>query len=216
LLLLAPAPTIGVTAALFVAPGPTGHAIYTACKIWILLLPAAWYLGVERGRPSWSPPRRGGLLAGCLSGLAIGATVLIGFWTVAHERVDPELVREAAGSMQLLSPPDYLLAAAGWTLVNSLMEEYVYRWFALRQLRALMSDPAAVVASAVIFTVHHVLAVSVYLGTLETVLASTGVFVGGLLWAWLYLRYGSVWPPWISHVFADLAIFIIGWHLLFG
>jgi membrane protease YdiL (CAAX protease family) len=216
LLLLAPVPTIGVTAALLVAPGPVGHGIFTACKVWISLFPAAWYLLVERGRPSWSRPTRSGILIGCLSGVAIGSTILIGFWTTVHDRVDPALVREAARGMKLVSPPSYLLAAAGWTLINSLMEEYVYRWFMLRQLRMLSSTTAAAVISALIFTTHHVIAVSVYLGTLEIVLASSGVFFGGLLWAWLYLRFRSIWPSWISHVLADVAVFVVGWYLLFG
>lgn len=216
LLLLAPVPTIGVTAALLVAPGPMGHGIFTACKIWILLFPAVWYLVVERSRPRWSRPTRSGILIGCATGLAIGSTILVGYWMVVHDRVDPALVREAARGMKLVSPPSYLLAAAGWTLVNSLIEEYVYRWFMLRQLRVLSSAAPAAVISALIFTVHHVIAVSAYLGPLEIVLASSGVFFGGLLWAWLYLRHRSVWPPWISHVLADTAVFVVGWHLLFG
>jgi len=126
------------------------------------------------------------------------------------------LVRQAARTMTLLSPPDYLLAAAGWTLVNSLMEEYVYRWFVLRQLRAVTTDLVAVLGSALVFTAHHVVAVSVYLTPALTVMASLGVFLGGAAWSWLYLRYRSIWPPWISHVLADVAVFVIGWHLLFG
>ena len=112
-------------------------------------------------------------------------------------------------------PPKYFLAAAGWTLVNSLMEEYVYRWFVLRQCRALTGNVPAIIGSALIFTVHHVIAVSVYLGPVLTILASSGVFIGGLLWAWLYLRYRSIWPAWISHVLADVAVFVVGWFLLF-
>ena len=41
LALLAPVPSIGVTAALVVAPGPVGQAVFTACKVWLLLLPTA-------------------------------------------------------------------------------------------------------------------------------------------------------------------------------
>jgi membrane protease YdiL (CAAX protease family) len=216
LALLAPVPTIGVTSALVVAPGPIGQAVFTACKLWLLLLPTVWYLAVERGRPSWSPPRRGGLGVGLALGAAIGATILLAYTLAVSDRVDPSLVRQAARTMTLLSPPDYLLAAAGWTLVNSLMEEYVYRWFVLRQLRAITSDLVAIFGSALVFTAHHVVAVSVYLTPALTVLASLGVFLGGVTWSWLYLRYRSVWPPWISHVLADVAVFVIGWHLLFG
>jgi hypothetical protein len=46
--------------------------------------------------------------------------------------------------------------------------------------------------------------------------ASTGVFIGGVIWAWLYSRYRSIWPGWISHVLADIAVFGVGWWLLFG
>ena len=96
------------------------------------------------------------------------------------------------------------------------MEEYVYRWFIYRQCETLMRGTAAVVASAAIFTAHHVIAVSQYLDLRFTILASAGVFAGGVVWSVLYLRYRSIWPCWISHVFADIAVFAIGWWLLFG
>jgi len=49
-----------------------------------------------------------------------------------------------------------------------------------------------------------------------TVLGSVGVFLGGAIWSWLYLRYRSVWPCYLSHAIADAAIFIIGYRLIFG
>jgi hypothetical protein len=79
-----------------------------------------------------------------------------------------------------------------------------------------MKGTTAVFASAAIFTAHHVIAVSQYLDPLHTILASAGVFAGGLVWSWLYLRYRSIWPCWISHVLADIAVFGIGWYLLFS
>jgi membrane protease YdiL (CAAX protease family) len=216
LALLAPVPSIGVIAAMFAAPGPVGQTVFTACKLWILAFPAAWYLLVERGRPSWSPPRQGGLGIGAAHGAAIAALILVGYWTVAQDRIDPAVVRQAARGVRLLSPPEYLLAAAAWTLVNSVVEEYVYRWFMVRQLRAVLPKWPAVVGSALIFTAHHVIAMSVYLGPLLTGLGSLGVLIAGMAWAWLYLRYRSIWPGWISHVLADVAVFAIGWMLLFG
>ncbi len=96
------------------------------------------------------------------------------------------------------------------------MEEYVYRWFVLRQSEQLFSAPWAILTSAAVFTLHHIIAVSQYLNPLHTVVASTGVFVGGVIWAWLYWRYRSIWPGWISHVLADVAVFGVGWWLLFG
>lgn len=216
LLLLAPVPTIGVTCAMFLIPGPAGRVAFTIAKFWLVVFPAVWYLAVERGVPSWSPVRRGGLAAGAALGFGMAAAIVASYWWIIGHLVDPDAVRRAASTMELASPVQFLLAAAGWTLVNSVVEEYVYRWFVLRELRALLPDAAAVLGSAAVFTVHHVVAMSVYLDPLPTVLGSVGVFVGGALWSWLYLRYDSIWPGWISHALVDVAVFAVGWHLLFG
>lgn len=216
LLLLAPVPSLGVIAAMVVAPGSVGHAIFLVAKTWLLVFPAAWYLVIEKGRPSWSPPRRGGLATGALSGVALALVIVIGAALVGAPRMDVSLLESKVQEMGLGSPLPYLAGSAAWTLVNSLIEEYVYRWFVLRQCEALLRGPAALVASATVFTAHHIIAVSQYLDPILTIVASAGVFGGGLVWAWLYRRYRSIWPGWISHVFADIAVFGVGGWLLFG
>ena len=216
LALLAPVPSIGVIAAMVAAPGLFGHAVYLAAKIWILTFPALWYLVVERGRPSWSPPRNGGLGVGLASGFTIALAIVLGAWLMGVQRMDLGPLRSAVQEMGLGAPAVYLAAAAGWTLVNSLVEEYVYRWFVVRQSEKLFSPAGAILLSAVIFTVHHIIAVSLYLSPFHTVLASTGVFAGGVIWAWFYVRYRSIWPGWISHILADVAVFGVGWWLLFS
>jgi len=216
LLLLAPIPSLGVIMAMVVAPGPVGKSIFTVAKIWLLVFPAAWYLLVEKGRPSWSPPRHGGLGTGAVSGVVVGGAIVAGAWLFGVQHMDLAPLRTEVQKMGLNSALPYLAAAAGWTFVNSLMEEYVYRWFVFRQCEALIKGWAAVIASAAIFTAHHVIAVSQYLDPLLTVLASAGVFAGGAAWSWLYMRYRSIWPGWISHVLADIAVFGVGWFLLFG
>jgi membrane protease YdiL (CAAX protease family) len=216
LMLLAPVPTIGVTCAMLAMPDATGRAVFGAAKVWLVVFPAVWYLAVERGVPSWSPVRRGGLAVGAAVGLVLGAAILVGYRAVIGPLVDPAAVRHAAASMGLASPARFLAAAAGWTLVNSVIEEYVYRWFILRELRALVPDAAAVVGSAAIFTAHHSVAMSVYLDPWPAVLGSAGVLLGGTIWSGLYVRFGSVWPGWLSHALVDVAVFAVGWRLLFG
>jgi membrane protease YdiL (CAAX protease family) len=216
LLALAPVPSLGVIVAMVVAPGPVGRALFMAAKVWLVVFPAAWYLLVEKGRPSWSLPRRGGLAVGAVSGLGLAALIVIGAWLVGVQNMDLTSLRAQVREMGLGSAVSYLAGAAGWTFFNSLIEEYVYRWFIFRQCEALIKGPAAVLASAAIFSAHHVIAVSQYLDPVFSFLASSGVFVGGAIWSWLYKRYRSVWPCWISHVLADIAVFGIGWWLLFG
>ena len=216
LALLAPVPSLGVAAAMVVAPGPVGQAVFTAAKVWLVAFPILWHLAVDRRPPSWSPPNRGGLGVGVVTGLAAAVVIAGTAWAAGIFRADMSALAGEAEAMGLGTPGAFLLAAAGWTFVNSLVEEFVYRWFVLSRCETLMPRPAAVVASAAIFTAHHVIAISTYLPWGLTVLASFGVFAAGVLWAVLYARYRSIWPPWVSHVLADVAIFWVGWVVLFG
>ena len=156
------------------------------------------------------------MVAGVLSGVILAVAIVLGAWLVDVQHIDLGPLRVAVREMDLASPAAFLAGAAAWTLVNSLIEEYVYRWFVLRQCEVLLPSPVAVIASAAVFTIHHVIALNQYLEPGFTALASAGVFVGGIVWAALYYRYRSIWPGWISHVLADIAIFGLGWWLLFG
>ena len=216
LALLAPVPTVGVVAAMFAAPGTVGQAVFVAAKLWIVVFPGFWYLAVEKGRPSWSPPRQGGLGVGAAIGLVMAAVILVAYVLVLGHRIDPLLLRTTAAEMDLARPGVYLAGAAYWVLVNSLIEEYVYRWFVLRQLRALVPNAAAILGSALIFTVHHTVAMADYLSPANNAIGTAAVFAAGAAWCWLYLRYRSVWPPWVAHVIADVPIFLIGWRIIFG
>jgi len=216
LALLAPVPSLGTAAAMILVPGPVGQALFMAAKIWLLVFPAFWYLVVERGRLSWSPPIDGGMGVGLLTGLVAGAVIGLAALFFGIFDMDMGQLAGEVDEMGLATPRAYLLGALGWTFANSLMEEYVYRWFVFSQCERLMPRFAAVLASATVFTAHHVIALSTYLPWHLTALASLGVFLGGVLWAVLYARYRSIWPGWVSHIIADVAVFAVGWELLFG
>jgi len=215
LALLVPAASIGKTMAMWIAPGALGKSVYFLCKVWLLLLPLAWLRYVDREPFSISPMRRGGLGVGALTGIAITAIILGGFWLLGRE-IDPAPLRGLAQTNRFDSLPTYLLFAAYLTLVNSLLEEYVWRWFVYRNCEKLMPSGIAVIASAAFFTIHHVVALKSYLTWGPTLLASAGVFIGGALWSVLYWRYRSVWPGFVSHAIIDAGVFIGGWVLLFG
>ena len=83
-----------------------------------------------------------------------------------------------------------------------------------RQVSGRQHTPHA--ASAIGFTAHHVIALAAQFNWIVTVFASMGVFIGGATWSWLYKRYRSVWPGYVSHAIADIPIFVIGWQLIFG
>lgn len=217
LLLLLPLPVIGNLAGVVWWPGTgLGYAIFVGSKVLMLGVPLAWLRWVERRPWSWSPPRQGGLLVGALSGVVI--FLLIGglYWSLGDRLVPVADIRSMASRTGLASWPLYLGCALYWIGVNSVLEEYIWRWFVYRRFADLLPTRWAVLGSAVGFTLHHFVAIRSYLPPLTLWLAMAGLFVGGAFWSWLYGRCRSIWPGYLSHMGADLAIFLIGYRILFG
>lgn len=216
LALICPAPTLGVLAGLVVREGPLGTLLWAAMKAWLLLVPLAFLRWVDREPISLSPPRNGGLAAGAVSGIAIAAAITAA-WLLAGDRlVDPEGLHRVVEPTGLLAPRAYLGAAVFWIAVNSVLEEYVYRWFVYSRFRRLVGSGTAVVLAAVVFALHHVVALGAFFGWRMALIGGTAVLAGGIVWSGLYGRYGSVWVPWMSHAIVDVAVFGIGALLLFG
>jgi len=218
LVLLLPVPSLGTAASMFWWPGTAwGKGLFLAGKLWMVLLPAVWLGWVEKGPWSWSPPRRGGFGPAVLLGLAIAAMVLVVYESARYSGwLDPAMVGDRARQTGLDHFGLYLAGAIYWTTLNSLMEEYVWRWFCFRQFEVLLGGRAAVFATALGFTLHHILALAGQFSGPMTLLGSVGVFTGGAIWSWLYLRYRSVWPCYVSHAIVDVPIFVIGYQVIFG
>jgi molybdate transport system substrate-binding protein len=153
---------------------------------------------------------------GLASGLGISA-LIVGLYLLWGGRfVDTSMFVEELRRIGLGIPWRYAAGATYWVLVNSVLEEYVWRWFCVRQCERLWSKPLAIAASALFFTLHHVVAMSVYFPPAAVALCSLGVFMGGLIWSAMYLRYRSIWPGYLSHALVDVAVFGVGAWLLFG
>lgn len=217
LALVLPAPSLANWLGMVVVPNTIwAPMLFAALKMWMLGVPLAWYLGVERQKPSLSPMRRGGAVPGIVSGLAIAAIIGLAYVMIGTRLIDLAAMREAMVRIGLDKLHRYLLGAAYWITANSLLEEFLWRWFVVYQARRLMPDRAAILFSAAGFTLHHIVATSLYFPVPVVALISLGIFLGGAIWSWLYVRHRSIWPGYISHAIADLAVFIIGYQLIFG
>jgi len=226
LLLLVPAPTIGVLAAMVLFKDTAlGKATWGLSKVWIVALPVAWLLLVDRGRVSLSPIPRGrraaGIVAGMATGVVIFALIVAGYRLFGRNWIDADAARAHLTAVGLGNRWLYLAAAAYWVCVNSVIEEYVWRWFVYTRCAAVFPrgqlPGAAVIVAGLAFTLHHVLALGLNFqwDARIVALASAGVFVGGVTWSILYARYESIWPGWISHAWADVAVFGVGYVVMF-
>ena len=218
LLLLVPAPSIGVIAAMVWFQGTLlGQGIFMASKVWLVLLPVIWWRWVDRQPLSGSTPKQGGFVVGAILGLAISAVILGGYFLLGQYWIDAEQVRLIIYKNGLNSPLIYLAGAIYWITLNSILEEYVWRWFVFEKCKQWVGGLGAVFASALFFTIHHSLALTFQQFDWRIiVLGSLGVFVGGVVWSGLYFKYKSIWPGYLSHAIVDIPIFVIGWILTFG
>jgi hypothetical protein len=130
----------------------------------------------ERPKEAW--------LAGLLSGLALSALVMAAL--------------AALGALVFEPHPNWPVLFANF--VSNFYEELIFRGAILGLLLKVMDGqrgwPAAII-SALLFCQGHL--------HYPPLLVAT-VFVAGLVWAWMTIRYKSLWPAWVSHTLADTII----------
>jgi len=217
LVLLVPAPSLGVLFGMFLFPDSAlGKSLFLLTKIWLFMLPAIWLKFIDKNKFSASPVKNGGIAAGIFSGVIILSVIISGFFIAGDKLIDKDFFIAKLASVGLTNPWLYFGAMIYWILINSVLEEYVWRWFCLEKCATLTSRFWAVFLSAAFFTLHHILAMSVYFSPVTVLVCALGVFIGGLIWSTMYLRYKSIFPGYISHVFADVAVFCCGAWILFG
>lgn len=216
LFLLVPVPSLGVLCGMILFPDTRlGQMLFGVSKGWLLLFPAVWFFGIERAVWRRGKTRPGGLCMGGWTGLGLGGAVLILAWLFGPALIDGEAFRAGIAKVGLDRPAVYVAGALYWVCINSVLEEYVWRWFVVRQVSVLLRPVGAVVASAIGFSLHHFLAMQLYFDGSVALLCTFGVFVGGLVWSWMFVRYETIWPGWISHAIVDVAVFGAGYVLLF-
>jgi membrane protease YdiL (CAAX protease family) len=213
LALIIPAPTIGALFSFWIAPGAMGLIVYGLCKTILYLTPALWSRFVDRQPWSVTPPRRGGWLTGIATGIVLGGAVLIAWHLFGDWAIHVEALRRSLEQSGLSNARRFFGAAVWICLVNSLLEEYAFRWFITTRIEVLTTRGAASLC-ALAFTMHHVIVLLAILPVTTAWIAAAGVFCGGLTWSWLYRRCGSVWPGWLSHVLVDASIMWVGWQAL--
>lgn len=208
--------SLGIVAR-FYLPGIAGQLCFVLTRLWILALPIIWVQQVDQGKLSFTFPRHQDLVMGSGLGLLMFSLIIGGYGFIGQQLIDPSTVQESARQIGLGDWQIFAAFAVYFTLINSLIEEYIWRWFVHQKCEELISGWAAVGLAALCFTLHHIVALHAYVQNPQVVMVgSLGVFLAGALWSWWFLRFRSLWSCYISHAWADLAIALVGWRILFG
>ncbi len=155
-------------------------------------------------------------MAGIFLGILISSLLLAMYWMMGDALIDKRFVTDKLIAIGLGSPGRYVGSALYWVLINSVLEEYVWRWFCVTRCEQILSNRLGVVCSAFFFTLHHIVAMAVYFEFAAVFVCAIGVFLGGVIWSMMYIKYRSIWPGYVSHAIVDLCIFGIGASFVLG
>lgn len=218
-------PTV-LTWAYFVAlaerPAGLQQSVYLVGKLLQFGLPAVWVVAIRREPLRWSWPTGSGLGIGLGFGAAVLAAMLGIYFGWLNQQAwtqqAAEAVRQKLVQLNLDRVAPYAALGLFYSLGHSLLEEYYWRWFVFGRLRRFVRVAAAVGASSLAFTAHHVLLLGVYFGyhSPVTYLFALAIAVGGAVWALMYHTSRSLAGPWLSHLLVDAGVFVIGFDLAWG
>ena len=217
LILVAIAPSVSVITGFAFKAGILAIFVFIITKVWIFGLPAFWYLRIEEGEKSLSLPENGGWKVSTLLGIGMLIVIFIAYFSIGDKLLRADELTEILDTVGLTVAWRFALAIIFWVFINSVLEEYVFRWFITSKIEQLIGGVwIPIFLSAGIFTIHHTIALAFFIDPLGNFIASLGVFIGGAIFSWLYMRYRSIWVAWVAHAIADIAIFIIAWNMVIG
>lgn len=110
---------------------------------------------------------------------------------------------------------NFVFVALYIAVCNSFLEEFIFRGFGYIGLSEKIGEKTACIFSAICFALYHITMMIGWYSFGLTALIIFALFVGGVILNLLDSKCKTVYPAWIVHIFANLAINTIG-MILFG
>ncbi len=217
LILVGIAPTISVVTGFAFKAGVLAIVVFIFTKVWIFGLPAYWHLRIDKNVFSRSPALNGGWAVSAGLGVVMAVVIMLTYVLLGDTLVSNDDLIEILDPFGLTTPWKLMLAILFWVFINSVLEEFVFRWFITSKIEQLVSGKwLPILLSAGVFTLHHTIALAFFIDPLGNFIASLGVFIGGVIFSWIYIEYRSIWVAWVAHAIADVAVFAIAWQMIVG
>ena len=168
-------------------------------------------LGAARAlfRPKLKP-----LLLALGMGVVTYVVILVGYLGLRHV-VDFSVIAGKLNSDAGVNAENFVYVSLYISLVNSFLEELLFRGFAFITLRQHSSRGLAYVFSSVAFAVYHAGMTFGYFHIGIFLLTLGALFAVGLIFNLLNERSENIYISWLVHMFANFAINTVGF-ILFG
>ena len=193
------------------------YFIKTAAKLIVFTsVPVFYIIKIKKmklkERLSFKSDIRHSLLPAFLFGFLSFAAVLIAFMSL-REFIDLAAIADELETKLGITPQVFLYVALYITFINSMLEEFFFRGFLFLELYNLGYRRTGYIASSLLFGLYHIAIFQKWFTLPVTLLALGGLVGVGLLFDWLVSKSGSFISSWIVHVFADIAIVLIGFYM---
>jgi len=110
---------------------------------------------------------------------------------------------------------NFIFVALYIAVCNSFLEEFIFRGFGFIGLTDMVGEKWACIFSAICFALYHITMMIGWYSIWLTALIIFALFVGGVILNFFDRKCRTIYPAWIVHIFANLAINTIG-MILFG
>lgn len=151
---------------------------------------------------------------GLLLGLGFGVTsflVVIGAFILFQGVIDTHGILQNLEEKNITAST-FLMIGLYITFGNSFLEEFFFRGFIFFNL-VKQNKAVAYLFSSLLFALYHLAMFAGWFNLPLTILALLGLFVIGLVFNWLNQQSSSMLNSWMVHIFADIAIILIGMRL---
>lgn len=151
---------------------------------------------------------RKSLLPGLLVGVVFLVTICLFFMVFSRQLIDTSSMTDTLNKWNLDSGNLFVflfMMIAG----NSVLEEIYWRGYLFSGLKKLTGPKNTVVLTALFYTLHHLITTMSLFSVAHGLLLSGAIFLVGVFWACLRIKYDSIIPTVISHLFTDLGLMMI-------
>ncbi len=158
------------------------------------------YIGFANTRKS--------LLPGLLIGVTFLAAISLFFMVFSRQLIDTSSMSDTLSRWNVDSGNLFVflfMMIAG----NSILEEIYWRGYVFSRLKKLTGPRNTVLLTALFYTSYHLITTITLFSLAQGLLLSAAVFLVGIFWACLRIKYDSIIPAVISHLLADLGLMLI-------
>ncbi len=192
------------------------YAVKSAVKLlFFVAAPLAYmFLSKDRNMMEFFVPKKRGLLVAAIAGAAIYGITVGGFFLLRGV-IDFSKITESLTNGEGITRDNFVFVALYITVVNSFCEELIFRAFAFGALGGALGKKVGYAFSSVAFAAYHIAIMTGWFDPVVFVLLIAALAAAGLVLDWFDDRAGCIYPAWILHACANLAINTIG-CVLFG